>query len=163
MYGSALQRVKSEMSDYTFRGVLFLGLVLLTNGLRAQIAIGEWREHFPYKQTRAVARNGAQVYCATRNAIFRLDRATGEIERYSKVNALNDVNILTIAFNRSLNALLVGYENGNVHVIREGVNDNLSDIKRSNIVGDKGIYDVDFQGGLAYLSCGFGIVVMDLV
>jgi hypothetical protein len=129
----------------------------------AQTAIGQWRDHFPYNKAIAVTTTEQAIaYCATKAAIFRFDPATKEIDRMTKANLLSDVNINTIAWNSTLQALVVGYENGNLDVVRGGSSSNLSDIKRSGILGDKGIYHLYFDGATAYLSCGFGIVVVDL-
>jgi len=130
----------------------------------AQVAIGQWRDHFPYNKAIAVCTDDqARAYCATRAAIFRFDPATNEVQRMTKVNLLSDVNISTLAWNTTLQALVVGYENGNLDVVRGEKRQNLSDIRRSGIIGDKGIYRITFEGATAYLSCGFGIVVVDLV
>ena len=102
------------------------------------------------------------VYCATRNAVFRFDPATNETARINKTNALNDVDVSALGWSNGLNALVVGYGNGNVDVVFGESSVNLSDIKRSGIIGDKRIYGITCAGDLAYLSCGFGIVVMDL-
>ena len=59
--------------------------------------------------------------------------------------------------------LVVGYDNGNLDLVSPNSTYNLSDIKRSNLLGDKGINSIRFEDSLAYLSCGFGIVVVDLV
>lgn len=40
-------------------------------------------------------------------------------------------------------------------MLRNGKGSNLSDIRRSSIIGDKGIYNILFDGTTAYLSCGF--------
>jgi hypothetical protein len=77
------------------------------------------------------------------------------MQRLTKVNALSDVDISMVAYNTSLNALMVGYRNGNLDLVRSGSASNLSDIKRSSIIGDKGVYDIHFEGPLAYLACGF--------
>ena len=129
----------------------------------AQPAIGEWRDHFAYLKTVAVVEGNGAAYCATRNGVFRFDPATGETVRINKVNALNDVDVSALGWSSALSALVVGYGNGNMDVVFEGSSVNLSDIQRSNIIGDKRIYAVICEGDLAYLSCGFGIVVMDLV
>ena len=144
---------------------LFLvsGLLGLAGGLAAQPAIGHWRDHFQYRKTIAVVQGNEDIYCATTTAIFKYNEQSGETERYTKVNALNDVDILAVGWNTEQSALLVGYRNGNLDVIRGGNSTNLPDIKRSSIVGDKGIYTMLERGGLVYLGCGFGIVVVDLV
>ncbi len=140
-----------------------LATLVLTAGAEAQVAIGQWRDHFPYNKAITVATDDqSRAYCATRAAIFRFDPASNEIERYTKVNALSDVNISTIAWCQAEQALVVGYSNGNLDVVRDGRRRNLSDIKRSGLLGDKGIYEAYFDGSTAYLSCGFGIVVVDL-
>jgi len=149
----------------SFRSLIILPVLLLGTGLsRAQqVAIRQWRDHFPYNKAIAVTTTEQSVaYCATRAAIFRYDPATNEIERLTKANVLSDVNISTIAWNTALQALVVGYENGNLDVVRGGRGYNLSDIRRSGLLGDKGIYHLYFDGATAYLSCGFGIVVVDL-
>ncbi|MBK6626763.1 MAG: hypothetical protein IPJ87_14950 [Flavobacteriales bacterium] len=139
-----------------------LSAALLTTSMSAQLAIGEWRDHFPYRQTLAVAEGEGKAWCATRNAVFAYHRPSGEIERFTKVNALSDVDVSVLNYNAAVGGLLVAYRNGNLDLIRGGTASNLSDIKRSNIIGDKGVYDIHFEGTLAYLACGFGIVVVDL-
>jgi ligand-binding sensor domain-containing protein len=137
-------------------------LALTTSDLVAQTAIGQWQDHFQYRKTIAVVQGNADIYCATTTAVFKYSPQSGETERYTKVNALSDVNIQSIGWNNELSALVVGYRNGNLDVIRNGASTNLQDIKRSSIIGDKGIYCVANHNDLAYLGCGFGIVVVDL-
>ena len=138
------------------------GFTLLTGSLSAQTALGEWRDHFQYRSTIALVEGNSDMYCATTTALFKYNDQSGETERYTKVNALSDVNIQALGWNNSRNALVVGYRNGNLDVIRSGGTTNMPDIKRSAIVGDKGIYCITEGNDLAYLGCGFGIVVVDL-
>ncbi len=142
--------------------LLLASAFLLPWAVDAQTAIGQWREHFPYLKTVTVLEANGIVYCATRNAVFSFDPASNEMTRLSKVNALSDVDITALGWNSSMGALLVGYANGNLDVTANGSTVNLSDIKRSNLIGDKRIYAITDDGPLAYLCCGFGVVVMDL-
>ena len=130
--------------------------------LHAQTPIGQWQDDFQYQHTIAVVQGDDGVYCATTTAVFKYDEQTGETTRYTKVNALSDVNIQSLGWNDEKKALVVGYRNGNVDLIGNRTAVNLPDIKRSSLVGDKGIYAIVNRGGLAYLACGFGIVVLDL-
>jgi hypothetical protein len=57
--------------------------------------------------------------------------------------------------------VVIGYQNGNIDIINGNKVYNLPDIKRSQIVANKSINRVYFIGALAYLSTGFGIVVVD--
>lgn len=129
----------------------------------AQVPVGQWQDHFQYRSTVAVAQGNDGVYCATSTAVFKFDETTGETTRYTKVNALSDVNIQAMAWSDQQQKLLVGYRNGNVDLLGKNSVLNLPDIKRSNLVGDKGIYAIVVRDQLAYLACGFGVVVMDLV
>lgn len=143
---------------------LFPALLLagLAHTLHAQPAIGHWRDHFPYRDTRAVVEGGGRVYCATPTGVFGFDPGSNEIERMTKVNALSDVDVRCLAWSSAINALLVGYGNGNLDILGGGTTRNLSDIKRSSLIGDKGIYAMHCDGPIAYLCCGFGIVQVDL-
>jgi hypothetical protein len=128
----------------------------------AQTAIGQWRDHFPYLKTVAVVEGAGKAWCATRNAVFSVDPASGEVERITKVNALSDVDITSLAWNQAMGALLVGYGNGNIDMLRGGEVVNIGDIKRSNIIGDKGVRSFLSDGLRVHVNCGFGVVLVDL-
>lgn len=137
-------------------------IVLLSHLLYAQIALGEWRDHLPYTQGQDVAVSENYIYCATGDAMFSYSKADGSIERISKVNGLSDIGISTIEYSYDNQVLVVGYSNGNLDLIFGKTITNISDIKRKNITGSKAVNSVLFVGDKAFLSCGFGIVVVDL-
>ena len=59
--------------------------------------------------------------------------------------------------------MVVGYENTNIDLIMEDMSIiNIPDIKRKEILGNKTINSIMNYGKYAYLSCGFGIVVLNL-
>ena len=130
--------------------------------LQAQTPLGSWRDHFPYRRAIAVAEGGGHVYCASSTALFRYHPPTGEVERITKVNALSDMGIQGLAWNEPLGMLLVYYTNGNLDLLQGDRTFNMGDIRRSSILGNKGIYGVYMDGTNAYLGCGFGIVLVDL-
>lgn len=137
-------------------------LLLHGSVLQAQVPIGQWQDDFQWQSTVSVVEGEGGAWCATSNGVFKYEDATGEVRRYTKVNALSDVGIQCLGWNAERKLLIVGYRNGNVDVLGNGSAINLPDIKRSSLVGNKGIYQAVCQGSLAYLACGFGIVVMDL-
>ncbi|HAH22429.1 MAG TPA: hypothetical protein DCL77_01455, partial [Prolixibacteraceae bacterium] len=67
-----------------------------------------------------------------------------------------------IAYSKENNLLLITYQNANIDLLIGNKIFNLSDIKRKQIAGNKTINNVLFNGNLVYLSCGFGIVVINL-
>lgn len=127
-----------------------------------EVAIGQWQDHFPYRRCLAVVEGGGKVYAATEDAVFSFDPASGETEKLSKVNVLSDVGIRGLAWNELLSMLVVHYANGNIDLVQGRSAINLGDIKRSSLLGDRSVNAVIFDGPLAYLACGFGIVVADL-
>lgn len=147
----------------TLRFVLAISIVAVVAYAHAQTAIGGWGDHFPYLRTVDVVEGGGKVYCATSTGVFMHDPATGEIDRINKANALSDVDIRGLAWCDALQMVLVHYGNGNLDLLQGDRSYNMGDIKRSDLLGDKAIYRIHCEGTTAYLACGFGIVVVDLV
>lgn len=149
------------------RKLIFLFFIFTSFALQGQttssnVAIGYWREHFPYSQAIMVAEGNGKVYCATQNGLFFYDTGDNTINRLSKVNGLSDVGVSAVSFNNYNNTLLVTYTNANIDLItKNGGVINASDIKRANILGKKTINNIFFRSQYAYLACGFGIVVYD--
>ena len=85
------------------------------------------------------------------------------IEKHSKVNGLSDADISCIAFNPAFDMLVIGYNNGNIDLVKKDSIYNIPDIKRKIIVGEKSVNSFFFRENYAYLACGFGIVLMDMV
>ena len=127
------------------------------------VSIGNWRTHLPYQKVIGVEPVGNKIYAATQYELFYYDTEDNSINILNKINGLSDIGISTIGYNESQRKLFVAYTNANVDLIdHDGNIHNMSDIKDKNIVGNKSINHVYFNGDLAYVACGFGIVVFDL-
>ncbi|MFB6258284.1 MAG: two-component regulator propeller domain-containing protein [Flavobacteriales bacterium] len=149
----------------TFASSLFLLLLwssLYSVTALAQTPIGGWRDHFPYDHCISVTHSRNKVYAATENGVIAYSSIDNSIERINKINALSDIGISKIRYNRDLGLLVVGYKNGGVDILSNDATWAISDIKNSSILASKTIHDIRFRGERAYLSCGFGIVVLDL-
>jgi hypothetical protein len=142
--------------------VLFLFQVTIT-GFTQTTGIGQWREHLPYSQCIAVKEVGSRIYCATPYSIFYYDKEDNSVQRISKINGLSDIGISAINYNAQYNTLVIAYTDANIDLLQNNTIINMSDIKRSSILGNKTINDIYFIGQYAYLCCGFGIVVLDMV
>ncbi len=147
------------------KSTLIIALWLVSNFAIAQngVSIGNWRTHLPYQKVIGVEPIGNKIYAATQYELFYYDTQDNSINILNKINGLSDIGISTIGYNESQRKLFVAYTNANVDLIDYNGNiHNMSDIKDKNIVGNKSINHVYFQGDLAYVACGFGIVVFDL-
>ena len=126
------------------------------------VGIGQWRDQLPYYECISVAEAGSRIYCATPYSIFYYDKDDNSIQRINKINGLSDIGISTINYSNDYNTLVVAYSNANIDLLKNQTVINISDIKRSSILGNKTINNVYFIGKYAYLCCSFGIVVLDI-
>lgn len=141
--------------------LLFITLLSGPSLVLAQVGIGQWRDHLPYKQTIAIAEGPTKVFVASESAIYEHGKDDGLVLRISKVNGLSDIGVSTLGLNSYNNILVVGYKNGNLDVMDKDAFYNVSDIKRSTIGGNKKINSIYFNAQYAYIACGFGIIYFD--
>ena len=142
--------------------ILSLSLILLGIHCQSQsLKVGEWRDHLSYKSTYDVCQIGDNIYTSTDKAVFVYNTYDHSIERINTLNGLSDTGVSSIESDGD--HLIVSYENGNIDIINAGKTFNLPDIKRALLIGDKRINHINIIDQIAYLSCGFGIVVLDIV
>ncbi|MFZ4561786.1 MAG: two-component regulator propeller domain-containing protein [Bacteroidales bacterium] len=126
------------------------------------VPIGQWRDELPYTLVNSVTDAGSKIYASTPYAVFYFDKEDNSVVRITKINGLSDIGISTIRYNKEYQTLVIAYSNANIDLIKNNTIINISDIKRKPILGNKTINDIYFIGKNAYLSCGFGIVVLDI-
>ena len=126
-------------------------------------SIGSWKLYLPYNRCVAVALTPSYVYAATPYSLLRYNKTEDDIEYIDKVDGLSEIGIQNIVYDNLSKTLIVAFTNSNIDLITEN-NEiiNINDIKNKIIAGDKAIYNLTMNNGLAYLSCGFGIAVLDV-
>lgn len=132
--------------------------------LKAQdIPIGTWQDHLSYNNGVSVTYGNGVAYCASQSAIFSYDNGEKTIERLNLISGLSDIEVSSIKFNPYNNKLILGYKNGNIDIIDANKSiTNLAFIKNnSNVSGIKSINHIYLINQFAYLSTGFGIVVIN--
>jgi hypothetical protein len=150
------------MNKISYLGSI-LFMMILSIFCSGQVAVGQWRDHLPYNNGQQIAVSRDAAYLVTSNGLMKYDRKSGELEKVSKINGLSDSGVESVAYHNNLDMFIIGYNNGNLDLIKGNEIINLSDIKRKSINGDKAIYSIVTNANYAYLGCGFGIVVIDLV
>lgn len=138
-------------------------MAVLFNASAQEIPIGTWQDHLSYKSSVAVTHGNGITYCASESALFSYNNDDGSIERLNLVSGLSDIEITNVKFNSYNNKLIVAYKNGNIDIIDANKKiTNLNFIKNnSSISGSKSVNKILFNNNLAYLSTGFGIVVLN--
>ncbi|MGQ9847420.1 MAG: type IX secretion system anionic LPS delivery protein PorZ [Bacteroidales bacterium] len=144
--------------------IFFVLFVFILSGVQnqAQIPVLQWRSHLSYSQGRMVIPTESNVYCLTSGGIFAYNKNDNSIQKLDKNSGLSDVVVTTINYSFNDNLLVIGYENGNIDILKGKQIINVPDIFQKPIIGNKSINNITFYNGYAYLSCGFGIVVLDL-
>jgi hypothetical protein len=127
----------------------------------AQVKVGEWKDHLSFNSCNTVAKAGDVVYVSNGTGIIKYTISDGSTELISKINGLSDIGITLLRYNPYNNTLLIIYNNANIDILKDGVFTNFPDIKRKTITAKKNINEVTFKNNIAYLACGFGIVVFD--
>jgi len=137
-------------------------LIWISLPLAGQIGMGQWRTHLPYQYAFLVETTDDRVFCSTTGGLFYYNLEDFLVEKISKVDGLSDNGVSAMRWNSELETLILAYENSNLDIIRNGIVMNIPDIMKKQITGDKSIYDIYYIENNAYLSTGFGIVVVNL-
>jgi len=137
--------------------MLFLALPLL-----AQVRVGEWEDQLSFGQATSLVNARGIIWCATRSGLFSYDPDSDEIVKWSKINGLSDVEIACLAFSEDHNTLIIAYSNSNIDLLKNGQIVNIPDIKRKSVTGSKKINSIHVEGDEAFLSCGFGIIRLNI-
>jgi hypothetical protein len=142
--------------------LLYLIFFFSVSGSNAQRLQESWKYYLSFANGLKVVEAGTKIYCATEGGLFYYDRDDNSIREFCEINGLTDFGIRNINYNNEYKTLVVAYNNSNIDLVFESEVINISDIKRKQITGDKNIYNISFSGNEAFLSCGFGIVVLNL-
>lgn len=139
-------------------------LVAMVAGQTDQpVAMGQWRTHLAYNNVTQIAQSANNIYAVSDGALFSVNKEdTDDMQYFSKMSGLSDVNIVRIEFDKINNQLLIIYQNGNIDIMHStGVN-NIPDLRNKQMSTTKGVNEVYFTGNLAYLSCDFGVMLVNM-
>lgn len=125
-------------------------------------AIEGWRVHLPFQDGRSLCESGRKVYVGSQSGVFTYQEEEHSLEILSRVNGLSDVDVKLLGVHPASGAVVIVYENANIDIIDGNSIYNISDIYTKLIIGEKRVNNISFNNDLAYLSCSFGIVVIDL-
>lgn len=130
--------------------------------LSGQIPMGQWRTHLPYQFCTISEATTHKIYCSATGGLFYYNLDDNSVEKISKVDGLSDNGVSAMRWSGETEFLILAYQNSNIDIIRGESVVNIPDIMKKQIPGDKSIYDIFYIGQKAYLSTGFGIVVLNL-
>ncbi|MDR1171013.1 MAG: hypothetical protein LBL24_01015 [Bacteroidales bacterium] len=165
--GTAVPKGKSQLSRSSFFVLRSSLLILFLAAchmppLACQIPVGTWRDHLSWTAAEAVAIAGSKIYCSNGVGLCIYDIPSRSLDKLTKVNGLNDAGITAMQYAAAINVVVAGYVNGNLDIVAGSAVYNIPGIKQSGRYADKRINHIYVSGTNAYISCCFGIVMVDL-
>lgn len=126
--------------------------------------VGTWKTYLSYYGVQQIQAAGNDIFVLSSNSLWSYNQNDQSITTYDKNNGLNDIFITNIAWNKTAKCLLIAYDNCNVDLLDlKGNVINIPDIYLKIITGKKTINNAYIYGKYCYLSCGFGIVKLNMV
>lgn len=121
-----------------------------------------WRIHASFGVNNDIVLAEQTVWVGSNQALFNYSIQSREVEIVSRVNGLSDVTVRKLAYDPQSKCMIIAYEGANLDVIQNGIITNIPDIAKRIILGEKQIHAITIYKGKAYLSCSFGVAVIDL-
>ncbi|TVR87157.1 MAG: hypothetical protein EA411_08035 [Saprospirales bacterium] len=143
---------------------LIAGVPFLLNA-QQEVAIGQWKAHFPFNSGKDVAVANGNVYYASDLGILKLPEENQfDFQFFTTVDGLSDAEPRIIRYHEEMEVLIVVYSNTNIDLIFEDEIINFPEIMNSTLVsGDRRINQVSFDNqNRIYFNSNFGLVQFDL-
>ncbi|GAB1416390.1 two-component regulator propeller domain-containing protein [Paludibacter sp.] len=148
------------------KGILTIVIASITLVLFGQtdkpVAMGKWRTHLAYNSISQIAQSSSNIYAVSDGALISINKNDGDMQFYSKMSGLSDVNIKRIEYDAVNKQVLIIYSNGNIDIMHSSGVYNIHGLYNKVLGTSKGINEIIFDGKFAYLSCDFGIIKLNM-
>ncbi|MDG1718229.1 MAG: two-component regulator propeller domain-containing protein [Flavobacteriales bacterium] len=144
---------------------IVLSLVILAHFVPTKgqnVPTYSWQEHLSFQNAKCIVEVENNIYCATENGLFYYNKDDYTINRLNKINGLSDIGISSLAYDKENKMVVIAYNNTNIDLMKDEGIVNIPDIKLKEITGNKEINNITINNDIAYLSCSFGLVLIDL-
>jgi hypothetical protein len=150
-----------------FPRILLLLFALLTSLSETicqdkNLPLGQWRLHTPYTHGKSIEIVDGKLYVACLMGSMVIDQADNNFSPFSKINGISGYDVNKYKYNRERGILVLAYSDGNIDLMKGNSITTISDIKRKSIPGSKNINHIFFWHDSAFLSCDYGISLLDL-
>jgi len=126
------------------------------------LPINDWAMHLNYTQVNTIIHGDNNTFVGTRSGLFSYDLNDNSLRSFSKLDGLASLDITALAHDAENNQLIIGYQNGNIDILKNNHITNIPYIAMANILSEKTIKDIFVDDHLAYISCPFGLVVLNI-
>ena len=101
--------------------LVFLFVFSTVQSYAQQERVGDWIDYLPYGNLNKIVETERFVYAASDFSLLEWSKEDNALTRLSKVRGLNDIGITALGYHQPTNTTIIGYENGNIDFIKEGV------------------------------------------
>jgi sugar lactone lactonase YvrE len=142
----------------------FLILILVANTAGAQDFTDQWTGLFSFNRIVDIEQTEDEIYAASENAVFVYDIGSRSFKTITTVNGLSGDLISQIFYRESTDQLIIGYENGLIQIVQDGVVLDVVAIRDKQVINpdQKRINEFKQNGDLLYIATDFGIAIYDL-
>lgn len=142
---------------------LFLLLFIVTSVAMSYNDPAKWTTHFSYSNTDYVCLTENKVFALANNHLYSISKEDGVLDTYTKLDGFSDNEITNIGYNKDVKSLIIVYSNSNIDILESnGTIFNIPDLYQKQMSVNKTVYQITMDKEYAYLSTGFGIVVVNL-
>lgn len=139
---------------------LLISLLCLSQTIFSQ-ATEKWKPYLAYYNNTAVVEAKNNVFAVADGSLFSYDKESNSVTFYSRKTGLSDNEIHFIGYNPEVEKLLIVYSNGNIDLWGDKGIENIPYLK-SSALPNKTVNNFSFYKEYAYISTGFGIVIVNM-
>jgi len=157
--------IKKVMYKMTKSLVLFFCLCMVgfpLIELQAAEEQGRWNGYYSYKKCFDIVESEEFIVGATPLGLILFHKETASYSVKNQINGLSDSGISAVGYADNDNIILVGYNNGNIDLIKNGTVFNIPDLKIESMLGSKQINHFYHHKDVVYCSTDFGILEIDI-
>ncbi|MGN6644907.1 MAG: type IX secretion system anionic LPS delivery protein PorZ [Cytophaga sp.] len=142
--------------------LLFHSFSSLLSQTNTNIPLGVWRTHLPTSSTTTISLFKNKIYTGSPISSFTYDLSDNHLAPLSRIDGLTSSNISVIRFSETAGYGIIGYMDGNIDIIQDGIIKNFDDVFRSSMAGTKNINNITLYKDLAFLACDFGVTIINI-
>ena len=115
------------------------------------LPINDWAMHLNYTQVNTIIHVDNNTFVGTRSGLFSYDLNDNSLRNFSKLDGLASLDVTALAYDSENSQLIIGYQNGNMDILKNNHITNIPYIAMANILSEKTINDIFIDDHLAYI------------
>lgn len=144
------------------RLIQIICILILPVNVLAAISVGAWRTHFSYTNTNQIVFADPLIYAQASGKLFSWNKDKATFKTYTQLDGLNGNTLSFIGWSAEAKSLILVYSDGNIDFLNSNTVINLPDFKNKSLTADKSIQGLRIEKGIALISTGVGLLMVDM-